>query len=261
MLTALLFLFSYSHDAAASSVSFDSLQEGMYAIHLVCDPQPADCNSALISNVDRLTVVNTHGPAGVSVTLASQVLGVPIDTFFGLDVGPASTQLVSSPMSHGTRFSYMDAKIDAHSGAITGTLTDSESVGSYLIQGKALARVADIAGAASLPAGTPLDAFLGSYSGSIGSVPGTFLLKETPAHQVTGFFASDSTIDGEPSFSLVFDSGFWNPVLGLVQLVLQNPRYNAVGELNLALQGQKNLSGFLASAFALNPASFTLNGA
>jgi hypothetical protein len=245
------------------AVAFDTLQEGSYAIQLVCAAAASQCNSALIHETDRMIVTNLGGRYGLSVSFSSSdaIYGDFVGSLLELIPGPTPDQFASMGgfSEESQRFSYMDATIDAKTGNVSGTLIDNVSAGNYLIKGHAISRIADIVtGVAASTLG--MDAFLGEYRGSVGSTTGTLIIKQTPAKQIIGSFASDRQMEGQPVFALNFVMGRWNPDIGVLQMITENPRWESFGELDLALQvppTNKIFKGFYATLFVDYAAKFT----
>jgi hypothetical protein len=238
-------------------IPFDSRQEGIYQVKLTCDPAPDQCNPTLLKDIDRITIIDSHGSRGVWVTLATTAIHDVIDTFMFVDVGPTNTEITGVPrgMSGMTRFSWMKLKVDPATGMITGSLMDIRSTGTYKISGQSITRMADLLSPAPIT-GAPVGALIGVYKGKLGNMAGSMNVRQRPDGQLLAFFASDSQHLGVPDFSLSFDGGAWNSVTGILQMTFFNRKFMAQGELNLAMRGAGQLEGFYTTTFVDLPAAF-----
>jgi hypothetical protein len=223
--------------------NFDSRQEGIYDVHLTCDPRPEDCNGALMEQLNRLSITNSHTPFGIWVTLAGSSPSQFIDAFYGAHVGPNPTDVTASPRpgSHVGQISYMQFSIDPVSGEVSGMLEDFRSRGRMVMHGKPIARVADLLRTPP-PAVVKFDTLLGSYKGTLAGMAGTLSISKTPANLIYGYFATDQSDLGEPLFSLKFAESGWNSAAGLLQFTFQSPRAFGEGELALAVSATAPLT-------------------
>ncbi|MGZ3723242.1 MAG: hypothetical protein ACXVA9_09945 [Bdellovibrionales bacterium] len=242
-------------------IQFDFAQQGMYSVKLNCTPRPEDCNSAIIQQLNRLSIVDSHSMFGVWIMLGSTNPSDVIQSFYGSQVGPSGTELTAAPRTGGRsgKFSYINIKIDPQSGEINGTLSDYQYPGQLVIHGKPLARIADLLNLHP-PIGLPVDALLGRYRGAVAGIPGTLLIAKTPAGKLYGFFSSDSTEFGSSTFTVTFESGVWNSATETLELIFQNPRFSGEGQLSLVVKtGAPNmtLKSIYFNAFVHDTSEFT----
>lgn len=256
-LLLVLILSSTPTFAAPGGIPFDQRQEGIYEVQTTCDPAPNQCNAELMQDLDRVLVVDSHGPTGVWVSFASSQVKYVIDRFMSVEVGPLPDQITGMPKGTlgASRFAYLTMEIDPASGSLNGRLIDNSSTGTYVLTGKPLNRVANLLSASPVSA-PPVNAVLGSYKGFLGDLPGSLLVKQLPDGRVIGYFASDEQTLGAPNFSLNFDGGSWDMTNGLLQLSFMDHRLIDEGAMNLILGADSELYGFYIAGWLQHTISF-----
>jgi hypothetical protein len=238
-------------------IAFDVLQEGMYALEVTCAPTPKDCNPYLAKQLDRLSVVDSHSMLGVWVNLASTNPATVLDGFYAAKIGPDAYTVVVEPRpgGHDAKFSYVGFKIDPATGSLDGKAYDFKSAGYYAVHGKPLVRIADLM-KGDIQTGGKSDDLLAKYHGALNGIAGSLTVNKTPTGKLFAHFASDDSSMGQPYFELTFNGGAWNPTLGLLQLVNQNPRFFAEGELAMVLRPDGSLHGIYVNGFVSSPVRF-----
>ncbi len=228
-------------------------------MHLTCDGPRGTCNQAVLNELDRLTIVDSHGMTGTWVTLSTSQ-GFVLDSFFAVQVGPESNNQITGASRSDmkpSRFSYIEFSIDPATGKLEGTLVDPESVNSFHITGWPLHRLADIFHGKP-PSDVDPESLTGTYKGWLAGLRGKLVVKFTPDKRFVGFFASDSKSDGITDLTLKFDGGAWDSGLALLQLTITDLHFFAEGELSMVLAPSRvSFHAIYVNGFASEVTTFT----
>jgi hypothetical protein len=240
-----------------SGVALDVLQEGMYDVTASCAPTPDACNTYLAQMLNRVSVIDSHSMLGVWVNIASTNPSDVIDGFYAAAVGPDADTLTAEPRQggHTGHFSYVNFKINPATGILDGTAYDYESAGHYVLHGKPLVRIGDLMNG-SIQTGMSSDVFIAKFHGALNGITGTLLVNKSPDGKLFAHFGSDSGSLGHSDFELNFNGGAWNTKTGLLQLVFENPRFEAEGELALVLRPDGTLQAIYINGFVSSLSTF-----
>ena len=241
----------------SSGVAFDVGQEGMYAVQTACAPTPDSCNKYLAEMLTRVSVVDSHSMLGVWVNIASTNPSDVIDGFYAAQVGPDADTVTAEPRAggHTGHFSFVNFKIDPATGALDGVAYDYQSSGHYVLHGKPLERIVDLMTGA-VKTGMTSDALIAKYHGSVNGIAGTLLINKTPDGKLFAHFGSDSGSMGQSDFELNFNGGAWNSKTGLLQLVFENPRFEAEGELAMVMRPDGTMQVIYINGFVSSGGTF-----
>lgn len=229
--------------------------EGVYDITVNCEPRPTDCGSFGLK-MQRLMIFESLGGRGLLVSLSETQNNQIYYTYNNAVLTQNSTHVkgIVSEATPLTRVSEVNLKIDAVTGAVSGTLKDIAFAGLMRINGRPIKRPLEYYRDEGPSRVLPVAQILGRYRGAIGSLKGDLVLAQYTGGEVVAVF------EVTENYTFAFRAGAYNSTAGVLSLT--NVGTNNLGDRKLVLalrkdaQGKEMFTGFMMTGTPAVPEVF-----